>query len=102
MDVRDPRGWTGRPAHTDEVEDHWHAQDWPGGCVAFVGRGADEAAVRSAWSRLEKVSGGVWRLTVQPIVPHLEVHFRAPAAKSAAADGVVTPIRELAATLADH
>jgi hypothetical protein len=101
VDVRDPRGWTGRLDDVDGVDDLGQAQDWPGGFVAHLGHGADEAAVRSAWSRLVKASGGVWRLTVQPIVPHVEVHFRPPP-EHAAADAVLAPIRELASTLARH
>jgi hypothetical protein len=101
MDVRDPSGWTGRRDGPDQAGDHRRVQDWPDGCVAIVGQGADEATIRSAWSRLAKASGGVWRLTVQPIVPHLEVHFRPPARESNA-DGVLAPIRDLAASLARH
>jgi hypothetical protein len=100
MSIRDPRGWTGRPDHVDEAEEGWQVQDWPDGCIALVGRGADQPVVRSTWSRLSTASGGVWRLTVQPIVPHVEVHFRPPQSAAAAADGVITPIRDLAATLA--
>jgi hypothetical protein len=102
MDVRDPRGWTGRPEGPDRNDDHWRPQDWPGGGVALVGPGADEAAIRSAWSRLANASAGVWRLTVQPIVPHIEVHFRPRASEGTGADGVLAPIRELAASLARH
>ena len=104
MDVRDPSGWTGRPDKQDEeADDRRQAEDWSGGSVALVGPGADEAAVRSAWDRLGEVTGGVWRLTVQPLVPHLEVHFRPPASTGAAtAQAVLTPIRELATTLARH
>jgi hypothetical protein len=50
---------------------------------------------------LDKASGGVWRLTVQPIVPHVEVHFRPPP-ENATADRILAPIRELAAVLARH
>jgi hypothetical protein len=102
MDVRDPRGWTGHPEDPDQADDQPHAQAWPGGSIALVGPGADEAAVRSAWGRLASATGGVWRLTVQPLVPHVEVHFLPPASKSTTADGVLTPIRELAATVAGH
>jgi hypothetical protein len=101
MDVRDPRGWTGRLDDVDGADDLGRAQDWPGGFVAHVGHGADEAVVRSTWSRLAKATGGVWRLTVQPIVPHVEVHFRPPPEK-ATADGILSPIRALATTLARH
>jgi hypothetical protein len=100
MDVRDPRGWTGRPDDRDPADDQRQVQEWPEGCLALVGPGADEAAVRSAWGRLAKASGGVWRLTVQPVVPHLEVHFRPPLSVSSPADGLLTPIRDLAATVA--
>lgn len=102
MDVRDPRGWTGRPEQPDQADDQPPARDWPGGCIALVGPGADEAAVRSAWGRLATATGGVWRLTVQPLVPHVEVHFLPPATDSTTAAGVLTPIRELAATVAGH
>jgi hypothetical protein len=97
MDVGDPRGWTGRP---DAAEQDWRTVDWPNGCVALVGPGADETAVRSAWDRLGKASGGVWRLTVQPVVPHLEVHLRPPLTDRVASDRMLAPIRDLAAWLA--
>lgn len=100
MDVRDPHGWTGRPDEPDP-DDHRQARDWPGGCVALVGQGADEPAIREAWGRLGKATDDVWRLAVQPIVPHLEVHFR-PAASGSTAEGALAPIRDLAATLARH
>ena len=97
MDVGDPRGWTGRP---DAAEQDWRTVDWPDGCVALVGPGADETTVRSAWDRLGKASAGVWRLTVQPVVPHLEVHLRPPLTDRVASDRMLAPIRELAARLA--
>jgi hypothetical protein len=97
MDVGDPRGWTGRP---DAAERGWRTVDWPGGCVALAGPGADEAAVRSAWDRLGRASEGVWRLTIQPVVPHLEVHLRPPANDRVASDRMLAPIRDLAAALA--
>jgi len=97
MDVGDPRGWTGRP---DAAEQGWRTVDWPDGCVALVGPGADETTVRSAWDRLGKASAGVWRLTVQPVVPHLEVHLRPPLTDRVASDRMLAPIRDLAARLA--
>lgn len=94
-DIGDPRGWTGR---LGEVETHWRKIDWPGGCDAAVGPGADEPAIRSAWERLSQASEGVWRMTVQPVVPHLEVHLRPP--KNGDASRVLGPFRDLAAVLA--
>jgi hypothetical protein len=97
MDVGDPRGWTGRP---DVAEAGEQRLDWPDGCIALAGPGADVALIRSTWDRLGSVSEGVWRLTVQPVVPHLEVHLRPPAIAGVASDRVLAPIRDLAATLA--
>lgn len=102
IDVRDPRGWTGRPDQRHPADDERLAQEWPPGCVALVGPGADEAAVRSAWSRLGKATGGVWRLTIQPLVPHVEVHLRPPTSEATTAGEMLTPIRDLATSLADH
>jgi hypothetical protein len=97
MDVGDPRAWTGRP---DPAEEGVGTVDWPAGCIALAGPGADVAVIRSTWDRLGKASEGVWRLTVQPVVPHLEVHLRPPASERVASDQVLGPIRDLAATLA--
>jgi len=97
MDVGDPRGWTGRP---DAAEQGWQTIDWPDGCVALAGPDADEATVRSTWDRLGRASEGVWRLTIQPVVPHLEVHLRPPVTDRVASDRMLAPIRDLATTLA--
>jgi hypothetical protein len=98
MDVGDPRGWTGRPDAAEEAG--VQTVDWPEGCIALAGPGADEALIRSTWDRLGAVSEGVWRLTVQPVVPHLEVHLRPPDPERVASDEVLGPIRDLAAALA--
>jgi hypothetical protein len=109
FDVRDPRGWTGRSeAHpgSDDAESGVHearrAVDWPDGCIAIATPGADDPSVRSAWQQLTKASDGVWRLTIQPVVPHLEIHLRPPSLEAVGSDRVLTPIRELAAKLADR
>ena len=101
MDMRDKSGWTGRP---DAVEGEWH--DSGGRTVAFAGPGADESLIRGAWDRLSALTSGVWRLTVQPVVPHLEVHFRPPvpggsgAEAGTGAERIIGPVRDLAAKLA--
>jgi hypothetical protein len=97
MDVGDPRGWTGRP---EMAEEGVRTISWADGCIALAGAGADEAAVRATWNQLGQASEGVWRLTVQPVVPHLEIHLRPPAIGEVASDRVLAPIRDLAATLA--
>jgi hypothetical protein len=107
MEVRDPRGWTGReePNGGDEASvgaGAWQTLDWPDGCVALTGPGADEATVRSAWDRLAEAGDGVWKLTVQPVVPHLEVHVRPPASQARGADRLLAPIRDLATRLVER
>jgi hypothetical protein len=114
IDVRDPRGWTGRagahpgggdgagdaaPGGGDEAS---RELDWADGVVAIAGPGADDARVRSTWTRLSEASDGVWRLTIQPVVPHLEVHVRPPAAGRTGADRLLTPIRDLAISLTER
>jgi hypothetical protein len=107
MDVRDPRGWTGRdePGSGDGTgrgEDGWQTLDWPAEAIARASGGADDAAVRSAWDRLAEVGEGVWKLTVQPVVPHLEVHIRPPAGAARSADQLMAPIRDLATRLVER
>jgi hypothetical protein len=108
MEVRDPRGWTGRDEPRDHAaiggggEDGWRRVEWPGGQVAVAGPGANEAGIRSAWEAISAASAGVWKLTVQPVVPHLEVHLRPPADRAVGADALLAPIRQLAATLAQR
>jgi hypothetical protein len=103
IEVRDPHGWTGRAGgHDTDATDGspWRA-GWPGRALARVGPGADEPAVRHAWTRLAGVSDGVWKLTVQQLVPHLEVHVR-PAPTAHSADELLAPIRDLAMKLAER
>jgi hypothetical protein len=109
LDVRDPRGWTGRSAShpsADEteagIESGHRVLDWPDGCIAVAGPGADQASARTTWRQLTEASDGVWRLTIQPVVPHLEVHLRPPRSETIHADRVLTPIRALATTLAER
>jgi hypothetical protein len=99
VDVGDSRGWTGNPS--ESVGAGLSRIDWPGeGYVrAFANRDADAGPARLAWTRLAHNSDGVWRLTVQPVVPHLEVHIRPPTAETSSADELLAPIRELAVAL---
>jgi hypothetical protein len=99
LDAGDPRGWTGR---IGEAADGERRIAWPGDGVAQASANADEELARRTWQRLAETSSGVWRLTIQPVVPHLEVHFRPPAAGRVTADRLLAPIRELATELASH
>ena len=95
-DVGDPAGWTGRL----EPDGGLDRTAWPAGVVAAFGPDADQALVSEAWQRLSASTGGVWRLTIQPVVPHLEVHARPPASDATPADGFIDGVVELARQLA--
>jgi hypothetical protein len=97
-DVGNEVGWTGRLGTPDDPS--WRRVTWPHAVVAHLGPDADEAWVRDAWHRLEGLSGGLWRLTVQPVVPHLEVHARPPDTASVSADRFIGTLVDLARGLA--
>jgi hypothetical protein len=96
-DVGDPTGWTGRmdpPADTGLRQTTWSE-----GVVAHLDANADEAIVREAWRRLDATSAGVWRFTIQPVVPHLEVHVRPPDRNAIGAEQLVSGVVDLARQL---
>lgn len=97
-DVGDGVGWTGR---LDALADTGLRQAaWADGVKAHLDANADEELVRESWRRLELASGGIWRLTIQPVVPHLEVHVLPPDRRTIDADGLVAGVVDLARRLA--
>jgi hypothetical protein len=96
LDAGNPQGWTGR---IDAPSDGERRVAWADELDAIATPGADLAVARAAWATLDKASGGIWRLTIQPVVPHLEVHLRLPRSRGAAATELFGKIRELALDL---
>jgi hypothetical protein len=97
IDVGSRDGWTGS---VDRV-DGGRPLDWPSeGAVGFASPDADEASGRDAWHKLAAASGGVWRLTIQPVVPHLEIHVRPPQLEKVSSERLVEALRDLALDLA--
>jgi hypothetical protein len=96
-DVGDRSGWTGRLDAADPGVRH---AEWADGVAVHLDASADEALVRESWQRLGQASGGIWRLTIQPVIPHLEVHVLPPDTASVAADGLVAAVVDLARRLA--
>jgi hypothetical protein len=97
VDAWDARAWTGRPAGAAE---DGRPIAWPGTQVeARVAGDGDPAAIRTTWSALARATPGVWRLSVQPVVPHIEAHLLVPDRRGASSRGVLEPIRDLARAL---
>jgi hypothetical protein len=95
VEIADPRGWTGRLDGPDESG--WRSLRSPGGGIVARAAGTiDDRAALDAWQRLDHASGGVWRLTVQPVVPHIEVHVRPPDLARVPAQRLVSAVRDLA------
>lgn len=96
-DAGDPSGWTGRLDASADTG--WREIAWGDGVVAHLDRNADETLVHQVWRQFEHVTAGVWRITIQPIVPHLEVHVRPPDRDSVGADQLVRGFVDLARRL---
>jgi hypothetical protein len=98
LEAADPTAWGQAFAASGPAEGET-AVDWAPGITARASDGADLVATRGAWDELARMTGGVWRLTVQPVVPHLEVHFR-PAAAAAGSARIIETVRDLASAVA--
>ena len=98
--VIDPDAWT-RGFDQPADDDGWAPIEWPDPRLRALGSGSPnrELAIR-AWKRLENATGGMWRLTIQPVVPHLEVHVLPPKTRDPAdARALLMRVRELAVEL---
>jgi hypothetical protein len=104
LEAGDSRGWTGQHGleRLDEryEEGPWIEADWGPDVRVRHSPGADVAAMRRAWERLGPASGGVWRLSVQRVVPHLEVHLVPPDLRHVSAERLFRTVRDLAEELA--
>src|SRR5919106_4040952 len=80
-DVVAHEAWTASHTRRDEPEleqrEAW--TDDAGRAVELRHDGvADLEALRGHWTRLGRLTGGSWRISVRPTVPHLEIHLLAP------------------------
>jgi hypothetical protein len=102
VDVIDPAAWTATDRRSDDVppEERSSWTDAAGRTIEVHHDGqADLAILRSIWDRLGRNSGGAWRISVRPTVPHLEIHLLLPAFDGASSRGLLTDVRELAASV---
>ena len=102
-DLVDPSAWTAGDRRSDELEPE-RQLDWTdagGRTISIRHDGtADLSRLRSHWNALLRDSGGVWRISVRPTVPHLEVHLLTPDPERASARRLLDEVGELARSLA--
>lgn len=101
-DLVAPRAWTATDRRRDDHEPE-HEASWTDAAGAAVrirhdGR-ADLDELRRGWDRLAERSGGMWRISVRPVVPHLEVHLLPPDPETAGARPLLHEVAELARAL---
>jgi hypothetical protein len=99
VDLLDPAAWTADHRRRDELDPERHESwtDAGGRSVRMDHDGrADLAALREHWDRLGRHSGGAWRISVRPTVPHLEVHVLAPDVERDDARALLDQVGELA------
>ena len=99
LEVGARESWTGRDRPRAYDEEPWTAADWGGDTSVLLGNGADSSVARDLWRRLERVSGGPWRLSVRRTVPHLEVHVLPPDLQRVKAAQLAGTVREIAQEL---
>jgi hypothetical protein len=103
VEAGDRRGWTGQD-HLGRLSDgEWQELRWGGPELRAAHSGGDPAeieALKPLWDRIGSASGGVWRLSVQRVVPHVEIHVLPPDTARVSADRMFRPIVELARSLA--
>lgn len=102
-DLIDPRAWTARDRRSDDAPFE-REQTWTDASGAEIrvrhDGGADVAGLRGLWEKLRGQSGGAWRISVRPLVPHLEVHVLVPPLETADARALLATIGELAEAVA--
>jgi hypothetical protein len=104
-DLLDPVAWTAgdRRSNEDEPSERQSWTDAAGRAIEVRHDGqVDLADLRSHWDRLSKLSGGAWRLSVRPTVPHLEIHLLPPDPERVSARQLFAEVGEVAATLSAH
>ena len=80
-DLVHPGAWTASDRRPDEPEPQ-QRESWTDAAgravdVSHDGDG-DVATLHSHWDRLSSLSGGAWRVSIRPTVPHLEIHLLPP------------------------
>lgn len=102
-DLIDPRAWTAHDRRGDDAP-FGREQAWTGSAGTEIrlrhDGGADLTALRGFWERLDRLSGGAWRISIRPLVPHVEIHMVLPRPGAGDARELLSTVRELAEAVA--
>jgi hypothetical protein len=102
-DFVDPGAWTARDKRSADApfshQETWTAATGTAVAVRHDG-GADLARLRTAWDQLSGSSGGAWRISVRPLVPHVEIHCLFPSLETRDARQLLGVVTELAEAVA--
>lgn len=97
LEAADLRGWTSRDTLQNLDPEAWTFADFGDPSIrAAHGPGAEPAATRRLWDRLAQASGGVWRLSIRRVPPHLEIHVLPPDTGAVTAEGLIGTVAEVA------
>jgi hypothetical protein len=101
-DAVDPRAWTaGHLADADDSpEGRTNWTDAAGVSVELRHEPDFEGEIlERLWERLRRVSGGTWRISIRPTIPHLEIHVLPPDPDSSSSRELLHEVREIATGL---
>lgn len=103
-DVVDPAAWTAGHLADRPVEDRpEHMATWTDGSGTAIELHHDPdvstSELKEVWDRIGRVSGGAWRVSIRPTVPHLEIHFLPPDPERVSARRLLDEVRDIALSL---
>jgi hypothetical protein len=100
-DVVDPAAWTAGHLADREAEDQPAiTTTWTDGSGTAVELHHDPdvstSELKELWERIGRASGGVWRISIRPTVPHLEIHLLPPDPEQISARKLLDEVRDIA------
>jgi hypothetical protein len=103
-DVVDPAAWTAGHLADRPAEDRpEHMATWTDGSGTAIelhhDLGVSTSELKELWDRIGRVSGGAWRISIRPTVPHLEIHFLPPDPDRVSARRLLDEVRDIAVGL---
>ena len=99
VDAVDPRAWTASHlADSGDVPERLTSWTDASGTPIELRHDPDvEAAeIEQLWDRMGRVSGGAWRISIRPTVPHLEFHLIPPDPDRSSSRELLQEVREIA------